>query len=81
MSEKTRVISQRDYLILLGLCEIVKQRRDALADAESGLGGFLGEEDDFGSYGHATDAIWEKDPAAYLLDVLDITVAEPEGEA
>ena len=64
----------KEYLQMMGLCELAKGCRNRHSDIEVTLAELLGVKDDGGGYyGHVSDAMFEDDPADFIMRRLKLT--------
>lgn len=70
-----KTISYQDYLQIVGLMALAKHHNDMLAQIEETAGRLLGEEKEYGQYGHISDQVFCREPDAdTLLKKMEITV-------
>jgi len=72
----SKVISKQDYYKLLGLGVLAKQYCNSIDDVTAAIADIVGETNESGYFGHASDCIWDNDPASYIVKAMEIEVLD-----
>ena len=71
--EAKMTLKKEQYLILLGLEQLLMTYRTKLKQVEEEIASQLSQPDKgYGYYGHVSDGAWEDSPIDYMLDKLSI---------
>ena len=77
-ANEPRLISQNDYLKLIGLLSLGEHHQDRVRDIERCVAELLREPDDNGYFGHVSDSVVEGYSATKLLRLLQIEIVPEE---